>query len=323
MATSVRFHDDLQPAGPSLRDAALAGLAATPKAIAPKFFYDRRGSELFERICQQPEYYLTRTEEAILAAAANDLAGRVGQGGELVELGSGASRKVRLLLDALRPARYLAIDLSTDFLLSSTQRLAADYPWLEVSAACLDYSQGLRLPGEFTLTRPLLFFPGSSIGNFAPEQALAFLQHLHALLPAGGALLVGVDLPKDKAVLEAAYNDAAQVTKAFNLNLLERLRETLACDIDPSRFEHRAFFNEAESCIEMHLVSREPQEVTLEGRTFRFEAGESLLTERSYKYSVEGFTALGRQAGFVPAAVWTDPQRLFSVHLLRREAPGA
>ena len=318
MALAVRFYDDYRPApGNYLREEVLAGFARQPKSTSPALFYDRRGSELFDRICQQPEYYVTRTEEGILASAADEIAERVGPSTDLVELGSGASRKVRLLLEALHPTSYLGVDISEDFLLASTQRLAADYPWLYVSAACADFTDGMRLPPAFETGHPLMFFPGSSIGNFTPAQACRLLRKLHGLMPAGGSLLVGVDLIKDRETLEAAYNDRAQVTAAFNLNLLERIREELASDIDPSRFAHRAFFNDVQSRIEMHLVSREPQDVTIEGRRFHFEAGESLHTENSYKYSLDSFARLAHEAGLEPVACWTDPDRLFSVQLLR------
>lgn len=321
MALAVHFHDQiLHSQEASLRDEALAGFAAAPKRISPKFFYDRRGSELFEQICQQPEYYLTRTEERILAEAANDILDIAGPQTDLIELGSGASRKVRLLLEGLRPASYLGIDISQDFLLSSTQRLAADYPWLDVHAACADFSHDLRLPEDFEGQHPLVFFPGSSIGNFTPLEARRLLGHLHAILPPGGGVLIGVDLVKDREVLEAAYNDRAQVTAAFNLNLLQRIRAELDSDIDPSRFVHRAFFNEADLRIEMHLVSSEAQDVRLEGRHFHFDAGESLHTENSYKYSLESFAALAASAGFDCSGQWTDAERLFSVHYLERRA---
>lgn len=319
MAVAVRFYDQFRQApADSLRQASLQGLARRPKSISPKFFYDRRGSELFEQICRQPEYYPTRTEELILRQAADEIAEIAGRNANLVELGSGASRKVRLLLEVLHPSSYLGIDISREFLLSSARRLAADYPWLEVQAACADFSQPISLPEAALGEQPLAFFPGSSIGNFDPADALAFLHNLHELLPAGAGLLIGVDLLKDSRILEAAYNDRAGVTAAFNLNLLERLRHELDCDIDPCRFEHRAFFNEACSRIEMHLLSPRAQEVRIETEHFVFAAGETLHTENSYKYSVEGFRRLAAGAGFASQAVWTDPRQLFSVHYLQR-----
>jgi dimethylhistidine N-methyltransferase len=319
MALAIRFHDQFDTVDESLRNEVLSGFAASPKRVSPKFFYDRRGSELFELICRQPEYYPTRTEELILSRAAREIAAIAGRNTNLIELGSGASRKVRLLLEAMRPASYLGIDISADFLRSSTRRLAADYPWLEVHALCADFTQPMRLPEGFDGTHPLAFFPGSSIGNFDPEDALALLRNLHGLLPSGGGLLIGVDLLKNRQVLENAYNDAAGVTAAFNLNLLWRIRRELASDIDPQRFVHRAFFNERASRIEMHLYSPHAQEVHIEDQCFAFAAGESLHTENSYKYTSAGFCDLAGSAGFKSVALWSDPRQLFSVHYLERE----
>ncbi len=315
MALAVRFFDQqtAKVADSSLRSDVLQGFGQTPKALSPKYFYDQRGSELFEAITQQPEYYPTRTEEAILAKAAGEIAQLAGRDAALVELGSGASRKVRLLLETMRPAGYLGIDISRDFLLSSTQRLAADYPWLDVSAACADFSRPMALPASLEGLRPIAFFPGSSIGNFTPEEAGVFLRNLQRMLPATGGLLIGVDLIKDQARLDAAYNDAAGVTADFNLNLLHRIRRELDTDLDPSRFRHLAFFNAQYARIEMHLVSTRDQTVRLEGQRFTFREGERLHTENSYKYSLESFRALAEDAGFRQVRVWTDPARLFAV----------
>jgi dimethylhistidine N-methyltransferase len=320
MATAVRFHDQfVAPMGGSFLEEALAGLSARPKRLPPKFFYDAEGSRLFDRICQLPEYYLTRTEERILAESADEIAALCGPDAWLVELGSGASHKVRLLLEALRPCRYLGVDISRDFLLESTRRLAADYPWLEVHAVWADFSQRLALPGSRACRRAVAFFPGSSIGNFSPREAQAFLHRLRVLLPVGSGVLIGVDLIKARAVLEAAYNDAAGVTAAFNLNVLRRLRDELGAELDVAAFDHSAFYNAAACRIEMHLVSRRPQCIRLGGRDFSFAAGETLHTENSCKYSLAGFQALARRAGYTPAAVWVDADRYFSVHFLRRD----
>ncbi|WFC64273.1 L-histidine N(alpha)-methyltransferase [Pseudomonas sp. REST10] len=320
MALALRSNErSLSPEQEALRDEALRGFAAWPKTMSPKFFYDHRGSQLFELICQQPEYYPTRTEETILRLAAQDIAALAGRNASLVELGSGASRKIRLLLEALRPARYLGIDISREFLQASTRRLATDYRWLDVHALCADFSQPLKLPGNALGQRPLAFFPGSSIGNFDPDQARAFLRNLHQALPAGSGLLIGVDLVKDRQVLERAYNDHAGVTALFNLNLVERIRNELDSDIDPRSFQHRAFYNEAESRIEMHLISRQAQQVRIEDRVFDFAAGETLHTENSYKYTPSGFRDLAGSCGFASVAMWRDPAQLFSVHFLRRE----
>lgn len=312
---AIRFYDEY-PGDASLREEVHRGLARSPKSIAPKFFYDERGSRLFDRICDQPEYYPTRTEIGILQDNAAAIAALAGSGTLLIELGSGASKKVRLLLEALKPAAYLGVDISRDFLRASTERLARDYPWLEVHAACADFSTGLSLPDYPESYRRLAFYPGSSIGNFEPAEALTFLRGVRSVLGQDGALLVGVDLKKEKALLDAAYNDAAGVTAAFNLNLLHRLRNELRASIEPETFAHRAFYNEHLGRVEMHLVSRVAQTVRVEQSTYRFEAGESIHTECSYKYSIEEFQALATAAGYHPRAVWTDARQLFSVHYL-------
>ena len=312
---AIRFYDE-HPGTISLREEVHGGLARQPKAIPPKFFYDQRGSQLFDRICEQPEYYPTRTEIGILQRNARQIADLAGRGALLIELGSGASKKVRLLLEALQPAAYLGIDISRDFLRASTERLARDYPWLEVHAACADFSSGLSLPHCPASWRRLAFYPGSSIGNFEPHEAAEFLRGVRAVLGADGALLIGVDLKKDKALLDAAYNDTQGVTAAFNLNLLHRIRDELVSDIDPAAFEHRAFYDPVLGRVEMHLVSRGPQSVQIEDRVYRFDAGETIHTECSYKYSVDEFQDLARQAGYQPVAVWTDEHELFSVHYL-------
>lgn len=317
MSTAVRFHDQHgEETESSFRDDVIAGLGRFPKVLSPKYFYDERGSLLFDAICRQPEYYLTRTEEGILAAAAEEIAALVGPESLLVELGSGASRKVRLLLEAMRPTRYLGVDISRDFLLQSTRHLAADYPWLEVHAAWADFSERLHLPAGVEGRRVVAFFPGSSIGNFAPAEAEAFLAELHRALPPGSGVLIGVDLVKDPAILEAAYNDAAGVTAAFNLNLLERMRRELGASVEPGHFRHRAFFDVQASRIEMHLVSECRQTLVLDQHRFEFAPGETLHTENSFKYACDDFQALARRAGYRPRAVWSDDDELFSVHYL-------
>jgi dimethylhistidine N-methyltransferase len=299
-----------------MQEEVLQGLASRPKRIAPKFFYDERGSRLFDAICELPEYYLTRTEMGILESCAREVARLAGADCTLIELGSGASKKIRLLLEALRPRHYLGIDISREFLRESVQRLAHDYPWLEVHAACADFAQDFDLPDPAGSGRRLAFFPGSTIGNFDPPEALAFLQRVRRLVQPDGALVIGVDLKKDPAVLHAAYNDGQGITAAFNLNLLERLRTELGAELDPKTFRHRAFYNAMHGRIEMHLVSRRAQEIRVLGRRFRFEPGESIHTENSYKYSVAEFHALARRAGLQPRQVWLDAAHFFSVHYL-------
>lgn len=313
----IHFHNQLAEDGlPTMAEEVLAGLTSRPKYCSPKYFYDHKGSELFEQICELPEYYPTRTEERILRRAMPEIAELAGKQATLVELGSGASRKVRLLLESLSVQCYLGVDISREFLIDSTRRLAADYPWLEVHAACADFTRGLALPDAINPQRLVAFFPGSSIGNFTPEAAERFLISLRRCLPSGSGLLIGVDLLKDRDILEAAYNDAEGITAEFNLNLLERLRRELGFTGQRAGFRHRAFFNERRSRIEMHLESRHPQLLSLNTRTIRFREGESIHTENSYKYTVPGFQRLARRAGFPSRRVWCDAQWLFSVHYL-------
>lgn len=294
-----------------------AGLARRPRSISPKFFYDAAGSQLFDRICELPEYYPTRTELRILGECAGEIAEQIGPGAEIVEFGAGSLTKVRLLLDALEvPKRYLPIDISGEHLEAAAERLKADYPELVVQPIAADYTMPLVLPAPLPgAGKRVGFFPGSTIGNFEPDEALAFLQ-LAARMLRGGGLLIGVDLVKDPARLHAAYNDAQGVTSAFNLNLLRRANAELDADFDPDGFAHAAFYNAPKQRIEMHLVSRRAQAVSLNGERFGFEEGETIHTEYSHKFTVDGLRALAVKAGFRPLAVWTDPERLFSVHWL-------
>ena len=314
------FHD-LAPGEGNFRETVLAGLAGEPKALPCKLFYDARGSALFEAICDTPEYYLTRTETGILETNAPDIAARIGPHCRLVELGSGASRKVRILLQALQqPAAYLPVDISRDHLRAAAAGLAADFPGLYVVAVCADYTRPFELP---PLSGPpgktVGFFPGSTIGNFEPEAVVAFLTNCARLLGPGGEMLIGVDLKKSPDILNAAYNDAAGTNAAFNLNLLYRIRRELGGDLDADRFAHVAFYNEREGRIELYVKSLADQTIGIGGRRFRLAAGELIHTENSYKYAIPEFHALAVRAGFRAAATWTDPAQLFSVHYLRLE----
>jgi dimethylhistidine N-methyltransferase len=294
-------------------------LADTPHAISPKYFYDAEGSQLFDRICELPEYYPTRTERGILTACAAEIADCAGMGGDLVEFGAGSCSKVRLLLDALRPRRYVPIDISTEHLEEAAAELGRAHPGLLVLPLAADYTATVRLPPPLAGAPRIGFFPGSTLGNFTPAEALQFLRGAARMLR-GGGLLLGTDLVKDPAVLHAAYNDAQGVTAAFNLNLLARANRELGADFDLQRFWHSAFYNAAQQRIEMHLVSRERQQVRLAGEQYTLDEGEALHTENSYKFSIDGLRRLARQAGFEPGPAWTDPQRLFSVHWLRAPA---
>lgn len=295
-------------------DDLIAGLAARPRRVAPKWFYDAEGSRLFERICETPEYYPTRTELALLDRHAPEIARLAGPGAEIVEPGAGASRKVRVLLDALTsPACFVPVDISGDYLESSAAALRRDHPGLEVRPVAGDFTQPLALPPA--RGRRIGFYPGSSIGNFDPPDAEALLRRFAGWLD-GGPLLVGVDLVKDPAVLHAAYNDAEGVTAAFNLNLLARANREAGADFELSAWTHAAFYHPALQRIEMHLVSRRAQRVHVAGQGFDIDEGESIHTENSYKYTVAGFQALARRAGFEPGAVWVDGSRRFSLHWL-------
>lgn len=297
----------------------LDGLTQTPKCISPKYFYDQRGSELFDAITELPEYYPTRTELGILQDNGEAIADFLGDDCMLVELGSGSSRKIRVLLDALKPAAYVPMDISRDHLLGSARSLAEDYPDLEVHAACTDYSDEFQLPELPEHLPRAAFFPGSSIGNFDPDDASRLLTRLGRHLGESGKLLIGVDLKKHDHILHAAYNDAQQVTAAFNLNLLERMNRELEANFDIGLFEHQARFNKEAGRIEMHLVSQVEQRVCVAGTQIEFAAGEKLHTENSYKYTIEEFHTLAEASGFIAEKVWTDTQQLFSVHCLRCE----
>lgn len=291
-----------------------AALATRPRRISPKYFYDAQGSRLFDRICELPEYYPTRTELGILQRHAGEMAALAGPGSEIVEFGAGSLRKVRLLLEALDgPARYLPIDISGDHLRDAASVLRREFPALDVRPVVADYTHGLELPAA--AGRRIGFFPGSTLGNFTPDEALAFLSTAARLLR-GGALVLGADLVKDPQVLHAAYNDAAGVTAAFNLNLLARANRELDADFQLQQFAHYAFYNAPLARIEMHLLARSRQEVRVAGERHVIEEGETLHTENSYKFTVDGLRALAVRAGFRPGPAWTDPDRLFSVHWL-------
>jgi dimethylhistidine N-methyltransferase len=296
----------------------IAALATQPRRISPKYFYDAEGSRLFDLICELPEYYPTRTELALLRERAAEIAALAGPRAEIVEFGAGSCSKVRLLLDAMdSPARYLPIDISGEHLAAAAASLRREYPGLDVQPVAADYTQRVLLPARIAgAGQRIGFFPGSTIGNFTPDEAAHFLQ-VAAQVLRGGALLLGADLVKDPQVLHAAYNDAQGVTAAFNLNLLARANRELGCDFALDQFAHYAFYNAPRQRIEMHLVSRRAQAVEVCGQRFEFAEGESLHTENSHKFTVDSLRALALQAGFTPGPVWTDPDRLFSVHWLR------
>jgi dimethylhistidine N-methyltransferase len=296
--------------------ALLDGLSAPEKRLPCKFFYDARGSALFDEICELPEYYPTRTEMGLFRAHAGEMAQAMGSRIALIEFGAGALTKVELLLDALaRPAAYVPIDISGDYLRAMAAKLEKARPGLNVLPLVADFTKPLALPQCLSQTRRVGFFPGSTIGNMDGTEALAFLRKAAAVLK-GGGMLIGVDLVKDPQVLHAAYNDAAGITAAFNKNLLARANRELDAGFDLDAFAHYAFYNPRERRIEMHLMSLKDQDATVLGRAFHFAQGETVHTENSYKYTVEDFRALARQAGFTPKKVWCDKDGLFSLHWL-------
>ena len=297
------------------REDVIEGLSQPQKALPPKYFYDAEGSRLFDRICRLPEYYPTRAELALTRAHLADIARFAGRRCELVEYGSGASLKTRLLLGALRPAAYVPVDISHSALAGAARRLAREFGWLHIFAVVGDFSQPLRLPvfRPRAGRRRVVYFPGSTIGNLDLEEAQAFLSMSRAQVGAGGAMLIGVDLKKDANLLHAAYNDARGVTARFNLNLLRRVNRELGADFDLRRFAHYAFYNAGLGRIEMHLVSLARQRVRLGRHRFAFERGETIHTENSYKYSVAGFRALAAEAGFRSARAWQDAQGRFAL----------
>jgi dimethylhistidine N-methyltransferase len=319
MFSGVRLAKDGAGEGVSdLETDVLAGLAKSPKQIPPKYFYDAEGSRLFEAITELAEYYPTRAEVALLRQAAGEMASEIPQGAALVEFGSGASTKTRILLDAApQVAAYAPIDISASALDEAASAIRADYPGLVVAPLRDDFTTALELP-EAAHGRPVVgFFPGSTIGNFTPQEASRFLAAARRLLGEGAAFFVGIDLKKDPATLVAAYDDALGVTAAFNKNLLARINRELDGDFDLDAFAHRAVWNDAEGRIEMHLVSLKDQRVRVAGREFRFAAGETLHTENSYKFTVEGFAGLAGEAGWRLQRAWISAQPAFAVVLLR------
>ena len=307
---------DLKPEPADVEAEVVAGLTAKPKRLPPKFFYDERGSKLFEAITKLPEYYPTRTELAIFDAHMATIARSIGPGSCLVEYGSGSSLKIRRVLEEVRPEAYVPVDISGDHLVAMADRLQTDFPLLAIYPLCADFTDDLTLPPPVRELPKVGFFPGSSIGNFEPDEACSFLARIHATVGVGGRLIVGVDLKKPAAVLEAAYDDAAGVTASFNLNLLSHLAMQLNVDLDPSRFRHRALYNADLGAVQMFLDVVETHEVVIGARSVRFEAGESVHTENSFKYEPDDFLDLAGRAGFRRLGSWTDERCWFGVFLL-------
>jgi dimethylhistidine N-methyltransferase len=300
-----------------LKEDVIAGLSLPQKSLPPKYFYDAAGSRLFERICRLPEYYLTRAELALTRKNIASIARFAGKGCELIEYGSGASHKSRLLIRALRPAAYLPIDISEAVLRRAAQKLAREFAWLKIMPLAADFSRPLHIPAARAAARRVIYFPGSTIGNLTPDEAHAFLRMTRGQVGPRGAMLVGVDLKKDPVVLHAAYNDSREVTAAFNLNLLARINRELGADFSLRRWRHYAFYNAPLGRVEMHLASLERQLVNLGNYRFAFARGETIHTENSYKYSVEEFRTLAARAGFTAEKLWIDRKGLFALHGLK------
>jgi dimethylhistidine N-methyltransferase len=309
---------DLEPSVGAFLAELLRGLSQRPKSIAAKFFYDENGSRLFDEICSLDEYYLTRTEMGILRENAAEICALFGPECRLVELGSGSSAKTRILLDHLHaPATYVPVDIALEQLLESSASLARLYPEFCITPVCADFTTAFTLPEmPCPVRRTVAFFPGSTIGNLEPAEAENFFRKISLLCGPDGGFLIGVDLKKDRLTLERAYNDALGVTARFNLNLLTRINRSFGARIRQDEFQHHAFYNEEFSRIEMHLVSLVEQSIQLNGTTFSLQEGEHIVTEHSYKYSLDEFAKLAERSGWAVQRLWTDPANLFSVHYL-------
>jgi dimethylhistidine N-methyltransferase len=290
-----------------------AGLRQATPCISPKFLYDALGSRLFEAICELPEYYPTRTEASIFAMHGAEMARAIGPGATLIDLGAGNCAKAAKLFPLLHPAQYVAIDISADFLRESIERLQQRFCHIEMTGLGLDFSSSLDLPGTVRQEKRLFFYPGSSIGNFSPDQARAFLRRVRAQCDNDGGLLIGIDLVKDSALLDAAYDDALGVTAAFNLNILRHVNWLAGADFDVRQWRHRGYYNAGEGRVEMHLEAREALTVSWHGGARDFAAGEWIHTENSYKYRPAAAVGLLEQSGFHAGGIWTDPAGWFAV----------
>ncbi len=317
--TRTQILCDLEPTTDSLLAEVLQGLRRAQKSLPSKFFYDRRGSQLFDQICELEEYYPTRTELAIMREHAGEMASHLGPRCLLIEYGSGSSLKTRLLLDHLEnPAGYVPVDISREHLLEAAARLSEDYPHVEMLPVCADFTKSFEIPEcRLDVARRVVYFPGSTIGNLTKAQSVALLQNIAAVIDRGG-LLIGVDLEKDIRHLTPAYNDSQGVTAAFNLNMLHRINRELDADFTVEEFRHEARYEPALGRVEMHLVSRTDQVVQIRDEAFSFRRGESIHTENSHKYSLEGFSDIAAQADLCVQKVWLDNQKLFSVQYLTR-----
>lgn len=319
-AATVRLLD-LHPPHADFAHDVIEGLTADPKWLSPMWFYDAEGSRLFDEITGLPEYYPTRAELAIMDGFMGQIAGRIGPRACVIEFGSGSGLKTRQLLQGLdRPVAYVPVEISKDHLMNAAEGLAAEFPAIEVLPVCADFTAPFELPEpDAHQARNVVYFPGSTIGNFPMPEAEVLLKVMHTEAGPGGALLIGVDLRKDRSILEPAYNDSRGVTARFNLNLLKRINRELDADFDLETFRHRADWNPDDGRIEMRLISDRSQTVTIKGQPVAFAAGEAILTEYSHKYEMSEFAELAGRAGWRVGDVWTDPDELFSVQYLVRD----
>ena len=313
--SNVLFEDQ-QPQFGENRAELIEGLSRKQKTVNPKYFYDEKGSELFEKITRQPEYYPARTEKSILSKYASQIASYCGDDCILIEPGSGSCEKVRLLLEKIQPTAYVPLDISAEFLHQAAHKLGQEFPWLSIHAICADFSDQWQARTQLESGRRVVFYPGSTIGNMEPKLAQEFLSNLREWIGHDGGVLIGVDLQKPESLLNAAYNDAQGVTADFNLNVLNSINDLVKADFEPCDFSHSAFYNNDQKRIEMHLVSKDSQTVNIDGDRIQFDKGETLHTENSYKYSLESFTILSNAAGFTLEKSWLDEDELFSVHYL-------
>jgi dimethylhistidine N-methyltransferase len=319
--TSVKLLD-VQSNTENFRLEVLTGLNKEPKQLDSKWLYDEKGSSLFEKITTLPEYYLTRTELLILRRYAKEMVSFFGERAMLIDLGSGSSEKVKILLDEVPDlSAYIPVDISKEFLKESATALASEYPSLKVTAVCADYTKLFDLSSFNQEGKMIVFFPGSTIGNFEPSHAEAFFKRISKMLTKGDGLLIGIDMKKDPSILNRAYNDSFGVTAAFNLNVLARINRELQADFQLHQFEHYAYYNEKHERIEMHIQSLVDQVVTIDRMPILFKKGETIHTENSYKYDVTTFKTLVEKNGFKTEKVWTDPDSFFSVHYLTLSFP--
>ena len=315
MSSQSLYFYEIDPAIESSLEEILLGLSESQKMIPPKYFYDERGSELFMEITRQPEYYLTRTEIGLLKRYADEMTAQIGEDCLLIEYGSGSSEKIRILLESLRPRAYAPLDISGEYLVLAAGALVLEFPWLEVHATCLDFTADFELPFAMDAKR-VAFFPGSSIGNFNRTDASEFLGRVRRLVGKQGGMLIGVDLKKDPALLDAAYNDANGINESFNLNILNHLNEKFDADFVVSEFQHVAEYEADNGCVAMYLRSVVNQEVDMAGTQIKFTAGELIHTENSHKYFVDEFVDMAREAGFNEHKLWTDENKWFGVFYL-------